>query len=67
MILILLAPPKTFPICTIRLNPSTPVHCIVWAQSIYKRFFGAKEDGDENEDEDENALPKDENEGTELF
>jgi ubiquitin-like 1-activating enzyme E1 B len=53
-------PPKTFPVCTIRLNPSTPVHCIVWAQSIYKRFFGEKVEGEENQDEDE--LPKDETE-----
>jgi ubiquitin-like 1-activating enzyme E1 B len=56
------APPKTFPICTIRLNPSTTVHCIVWAQSIYKRFFGVREDGEENQDENE-AVPKDETEG----
>lgn len=25
--------PKTFPVCTIRATPSTPIHCIVWAKS----------------------------------
>lgn len=55
-------PPKTFPICTIRLNPSTAIHCIVWAQSIFKRFFGIKEDGDEIENEDD--MPN--LEGTEM-
>jgi len=54
------APPKTFPVCTIRLNPSTPIHCIVWAQSIYKRFFGEIAEGEENQDEDK---PKDDDEG----
>jgi ubiquitin-like 1-activating enzyme E1 B len=48
-----LEPPKTFPVCTIRLNPSTPIHSIVWAQSIYKRFFGEQLEGEENQDEDE--------------
>jgi len=58
-------PPKTFPVCTIRLNPSTPIHCIVWAQSIYKRFFGEKVEGEENQDEDD--LPKDQTEDTRML
>lgn len=27
-------PPKTFPVCTIRSTPSTPLHCIVWAKDL---------------------------------
>ena len=29
------APPKTYPVCTIRSNPSTPIHCIVWAKMLF--------------------------------
>lgn len=25
--------PKTFPVCTIRSTPSSPIHCIVWAKN----------------------------------
>jgi len=54
------APPKTFPICTIRSNPSTPIHCIVWAQYVYKRFFGPQdEDAEDDEKEDAETLEKD--------
>jgi len=55
------APPKSFPICTIRLNPSTTIHCIVWAQSVYKRNFGEVEEGEANQEVDD--LPKEEQKG----
>ncbi|KAJ3391177.1 E1 ubiquitin-activating protein uba2 [Entophlyctis sp. JEL0112] len=33
--------PKTFPVCTIRSTPSTPVHCVVWAKSyLFNLLFG---------------------------
>ncbi|KAG8910652.1 E1 ubiquitin-activating protein uba2, partial [Tulasnella sp. 408] len=41
--------PKTFPVCTIRSTPSTPIHCIVWAKSyLLPQLFGERED-DESE------------------
>lgn len=40
--------PKSFPVCTIRSTPSTPIHCIVWAKSwLFVQLFGAD---DETED-----------------
>lgn len=30
--------PKTFPVCTIRSTPSTPIHCIVWAKNYLFRY-----------------------------
>eukprot|EP00002_Diphylleia_rotans_P019001 TRINITY_DN3674_c0_g1_i1.p1 TRINITY_DN3674_c0_g1~~TRINITY_DN3674_c0_g1_i1.p1 ORF type:complete len:479 (-),score=98.69 TRINITY_DN3674_c0_g1_i1:729-2129(-) len=36
--------PKTFPVCTIRSNPSAPIHCIVWAKMLFGRLFGKKDD-----------------------
>lgn len=27
---------KTYAVCTIRSNPSTPVHCIVWAKLLFE-------------------------------
>ncbi|SPC61110.1 related to ubiquitin-like protein activating enzyme [Ustilago sp. UG-2017b] len=40
--------PKTFPVCTIRSTPSTPIHCIVWAKSwLFTQLFGSD---DETED-----------------
>ncbi|EJT99645.1 hypothetical protein DACRYDRAFT_117842 [Dacryopinax primogenitus] len=39
--------PKTFPVCTIRSTPSTPVHCIVWAKTyLFSKLFGESEDDD---------------------
>lgn len=35
---------KTFAVCTIRSNPSTPVHCIVWAKLLFERLFGKVDD-----------------------
>ncbi|KAG0044685.1 E1 ubiquitin-activating protein uba2 [Gryganskiella cystojenkinii] len=40
--------PKTFPVCTIRSTPSTPIHCIVWAKSyLFPLLFGNAEDDDD--------------------
>lgn len=40
--------PRSYPVCTIRSTPSTPIHCIVWAKTyLFPQLFGAK---DENED-----------------
>ncbi|KAF9551989.1 E1 ubiquitin-activating protein uba2 [Mortierella hygrophila] len=40
--------PKTFPVCTIRSTPSTPIHCIVWAKSyLFGLLFGNTEDDDD--------------------
>ncbi|KAI1313827.1 E1 ubiquitin-activating protein uba2 [Mortierella claussenii] len=40
--------PKTFPVCTIRSTPSTPIHCIVWAKSyLFGLLFGNSEDDDD--------------------
>lgn len=40
--------PKTFPVCTIRSTPSTPIHCIVWAKSyLFGLLFGNAEDDDD--------------------
>ncbi|CAH7689653.1 hypothetical protein BY996DRAFT_4575627 [Phakopsora pachyrhizi] len=45
------AVPKTYPVCTIRSTPSTPIHCIVWAKGyLFPQLFG----------------PEDENEGADL-
>ncbi|KAG0141328.1 hypothetical protein CROQUDRAFT_51885 [Cronartium quercuum f. sp. fusiforme G11] len=38
---------KSFPVCTIRSTPSTPIHCIVWAKSfLFGWLFGPEEDSD---------------------
>ena len=35
------APPKSFPVCTIRNTPDKPIHCIVWAKELlFQRLFG---------------------------
>ncbi|KAF8964605.1 E1 ubiquitin-activating protein uba2 [Entomortierella lignicola] len=40
--------PKTFPVCTIRSTPSTPIHCIVWAKTyLFGLLFGNAEDDDD--------------------
>lgn len=35
---------KSFAVCTIRSNPSTIVHCIVWAKLLFERLFGKLDD-----------------------
>ncbi|KAJ2830019.1 E1 ubiquitin-activating protein uba2 [Coemansia erecta] len=40
---------KTYPVCTIRSTPSTPVHCIVWAKDyLFAQLFGRNENHDED-------------------
>ncbi|CAG8446304.1 10195_t:CDS:10 [Gigaspora rosea] len=50
---------KTYPVCTIRSTPSSPIHCIVWAKSyLFNQLFGIPEEEDEELDKelnDENA------------
>lgn len=42
--------PTTFPVCTIRSTPSTPVHCVVWAKSwLLPQLFGELDNSDEQE------------------
>ncbi|KAH9822458.1 hypothetical protein DFH28DRAFT_1078677 [Melampsora americana] len=42
--------PKTFPVCTIRSTPSTPIHCIVWAKDyLFNQLFGADDENEGNE------------------
>jgi ubiquitin-like 1-activating enzyme E1 B len=48
--------PKSFPICTIRSNPSQPIHCIVWAKNyLIPELFGQSEDSPEELDTTEDA------------
>jgi ubiquitin-like 1-activating enzyme E1 B len=54
------APPKSYPICTVRNHPDKPMHCIAWAKELlFKKIFGGEEtdlvdtteehpDGDDN-------------------
>ncbi|KAI9360431.1 hypothetical protein DFJ73DRAFT_815711 [Zopfochytrium polystomum] len=50
--------PKTFPVCTIRSTPSTPIHCIVWAKNyLLPQLFG--------KDEEEGPIESGESEDTE--
>ncbi|KOS41945.1 hypothetical protein ACN38_g7166 [Penicillium nordicum] len=47
--------PKSFPVCTIRSNPSQPIHCIVWAKSfLLPELFGDSEDEAPEVDNTEN-------------
>ncbi|KAF8315386.1 hypothetical protein DL93DRAFT_2148917 [Clavulina sp. PMI_390] len=40
--------PKSYPVCTIRSTPSTPIHCIVWAKSyLFPELFGEHDDTSE--------------------
>ncbi|KAJ5194637.1 ubiquitin-like activating enzyme [Penicillium cinerascens] len=48
--------PKSFPICTIRSNPTQPIHCIVWAKNyLIPELFGQSEDNPEELDTTEDA------------
>ena len=43
--------PKTFPVCTIRSTPSTPVHCVVWAKNfLFGQLFSATSSAGEEPD-----------------
>jgi len=38
------APPKSYPICTIRNHPDKPVHCIAWAKELlFKKIFSGQD------------------------
>jgi ubiquitin-like 1-activating enzyme E1 B len=38
------APPKSYPICTVRNHPDKPVHCIAWAKELlFKKIFGGED------------------------
>ncbi|PWN49393.1 hypothetical protein IE53DRAFT_345963 [Violaceomyces palustris] len=42
--------PKTYPVCTIRSTPSTPIHCIVWAKTwLFNQLFGEDDENEEQE------------------
>eukprot|EP01112_Ceratiomyxa_fruticulosa_P015783 TRINITY_DN4692_c0_g2_i1.p1 TRINITY_DN4692_c0_g2~~TRINITY_DN4692_c0_g2_i1.p1 ORF type:complete len:658 (+),score=145.22 TRINITY_DN4692_c0_g2_i1:157-2130(+) len=51
--------PKQHAVCTIRSNPSAPIHCIVWAKHLYALLFGQKNDSnavtDLNDDNNNNS------------
>ncbi|EKV15800.1 Ubiquitin-like activating enzyme (UbaB), putative [Penicillium digitatum] len=48
--------PKSFPVCTLRTNPTQPIHCIVWAKSyLLPELFGDSEDEAPEVDVSENA------------
>ena len=48
--------PTSYPVCTIRSTPSTPVHCIVWAKSwLFPQLFGAEEEVEADEQELDSA------------
>ncbi|WFC99286.1 E1 ubiquitin-activating enzyme [Malassezia yamatoensis] len=52
--------PTTFPVCTIRSTPSTPMHCIVWAKNwLFPQLFG--EDDESADAELEEAAKAGEN------
>ncbi|KAH3757187.1 sumo-activating enzyme subunit 2 [Pelomyxa schiedti] len=36
--------PKSFAVCTIRSNPSEPVHCIHWAKMLFGHIWGVQDD-----------------------
>lgn len=38
-------PTKSYAVCTIRSTPEKPVHCIVWAKSLWDLIFGQDDDG----------------------
>ncbi|CAI7675925.1 unnamed protein product [Penicillium pancosmium] len=55
------ATPITFPICTIRSNPTQPIHCISWAKSwLIPELFGESEEDSDVIDNTENAENADE-------
>ena len=30
---------KSFPVCTIRMRPEKPIHCVVWAKMLFEVLF----------------------------
>lgn len=35
---------KSFAVCTIRSNPSTILHCVVWSKMVFERLYGKSSD-----------------------
>jgi len=56
--------PTTYPVCTIRSNPTSPIHCIVWAKMLFMRLYGKSDDSnavtDLEEEESSKEIPKNE-------
>eukprot|EP01133_Synstelium_polycarpum_P020115 gene20115-24119_t len=50
------SPPKEFAVCTIRSNPTAPIHCIVWAKMLFGRLFGVADDTNAVTDMDDNVV-----------
>ena len=50
---------KTFPICTIRNTPEKPVHCVVWAEELYKLLFGDVDESALVDNTDQGDKPED--------
>jgi ubiquitin-like 1-activating enzyme E1 B len=48
--------PKTYPVCTIRSNPTAPIHCIVWAKYLFGRLFGKQGDSNAVTDLDDDKV-----------
>ena len=38
------APPKSYPVCTIRTLPEKPIHCVIWGKHLFGLLFGPKDD-----------------------
>ncbi|WFD26076.1 E1 ubiquitin-activating enzyme [Malassezia nana] len=54
--------PTTFPVCTIRSTPSTPVHCIIWAKNwLFPQLFGNDAEAEADEQELDQAKKQGEN------
>eukprot|EP01124_Arcella_intermedia_P025721 TRINITY_DN4661_c0_g1_i1.p1 TRINITY_DN4661_c0_g1~~TRINITY_DN4661_c0_g1_i1.p1 ORF type:complete len:618 (+),score=145.04 TRINITY_DN4661_c0_g1_i1:245-1855(+) len=67
--------PTTYPVCTIRSNPTKPIHCIIWAKMLFLRLFGKSDDSNavtdleetnQQENNDLEELDENEREGVEL-
>ncbi|GAM22192.1 hypothetical protein SAMD00019534_053670, partial [Acytostelium subglobosum LB1] len=59
-------PPKEFAVCTIRSNPSAPIHCIVWAKMLFGRLFGVPDDTNAVTDMSDNVVEGDVATGTAI-
>ncbi|KYQ93777.1 sumo-activating enzyme subunit 2 [Tieghemostelium lacteum] len=53
------ATPKEYAVCTIRSNPSAPIHCIVWAKMLFGRLFGVADESNAVTDMDDNLVQGD--------
>ncbi|KAL7717709.1 SUMO-activating enzyme subunit [Entamoeba marina] len=39
------AAPKGYAVCTIRTNPTKPIHCVFWSKQLLQKLFGNSDDG----------------------